>query len=75
MAKTIFSGDVSAALQDIENKYEVCRAIFTRARDINSRAMQTGEALHNAPATALGEYTDGRIVTRLEEEVEEEQAG
>ena len=74
MEKTIFSGEVSAALQDIENKYEVCRAIFTRARDINSRAMQTGEALHNAPATALGEYTDGRIVTRVEEEVEE-QAG
>ncbi len=74
MENTIFSGEVSAALQDIENKYEVCRAIFTRARDINSRAMQTGEALHNAPATALGEYTDGRIVTRVEEEVEE-QAG
>ncbi len=74
MGKTIFSGEVSTALQDIDNKYEVCRAIFTRARDINSRAMQTGEALHNAPATALGEYTDGRIAPRVEEEVEE-QAG
>ena len=25
MAKTIFSGEVSAALQEVENKYEVCR--------------------------------------------------
>ena len=72
MAKTIFSGDVSSALQTVINKYEVCRAIFTRARDINSRAQQTGGQLHNAPATALTEYTDGRIVARVEEETEEE---
>ena len=68
MAKTIFSGDVSSALQDIENKYQVCRAIFTRARDINTRAMTTGDKLHNATATALTEWTDGRIVTHLDQE-------
>ena len=72
MAKTIFSGDVSSALQTVINKYEVCRAIFTRARDINSRAQQTGGQLHNAPATALTEYTDGRIIARVEEETEKE---
>ena len=72
MAKTIFSGDVSSALQTVINKYEVCRAIFTRARDINSRAQQTGGQLHNAPATALTEYTDGRIIARVDEETEEE---
>ncbi len=67
MAKSIFSREVAAGLQDLENRYEVCRAIFLRARNINSRLHEDGES-PNPTAEALTDYTSGRIIESRPEE-------
>ena len=67
MAKSIFSAEVAAGLQDLENRYEVCRAIFMRARNINTRLHEDGDS-PNPTAEALTDYTSGRIVTSRSEE-------
>ena len=62
MAESIFSREVSAGLQDLENRYEACRTIFHRARNLNSRFSGESET-PNATALALFDFVSGRIVT------------
>lgn len=63
MAKTIFSSEVAAGLQDLENRYITCRGLFDRARKLNSQSMQQGEPLRNASAMAVTEYSEYRQET------------
>ena len=60
MAKNVFSSEVSAGLQDIENKYAACRGIFDRARKINSEARNAEEPQPNPSAVAVTEYSARR---------------
>ena len=67
MSETIFSSEVAAGLQDIDNRYATCRGLFERARKLNSQAMQQGEPIHNASAIAVAEYSEFRRVNNIEE--------
>ena len=60
MAKNVFSSEVSAGLQDIDNKYSVCHGIFDRARKINAEARVEGEPQRNASAVAVSEFSARR---------------
>ena len=60
MAKNIFSSEVAAGLQDIENKYAACNGIFDRARKINTEARAEEEPQRNASAVAVTEYSARR---------------
>ena len=61
MSKSIFSREVAAGLQDLENRYEVCRAIFLRARNINTQLHEDGDS-PNPTVEALTDFTSGRII-------------
>ena len=67
MSKTIFSSEVAAGLQDLDNRYATCRGLFDRARKLNSQAMQQGLPIHNASAIALAEYAEYRKAIGKEE--------
>ena len=60
MAKNIFSSEVAAGLQDIENKYAACNGIFSRARRINTESRSEAEPQRNASAVAVAEYSARR---------------
>ena len=62
MNESIFSRDISTGLQDLENRYKACRAIFLRARNINARYQEEDDT-SNPTAQALTDFTSGRIVT------------
>ena len=67
MAESIFSREVSAGLQDLENRYKACRTIFHRARNINSSFSGESET-PNATALAVFDFVSGRNVTVNTEE-------
>ena len=60
MAKNVFSSEVAAGLQDIENKYAVCRGIFDRARKLNAEARSETESQRNPSAVAVTEFSARR---------------
>ena len=66
MAKNVFSSEVSAGLQDIENKYAVCRGIFDRARKINAEARTAEESQPNPSAVAVSEFSARRSAQAAE---------
>ena len=60
MPETIFSSQVAAGLQDLDNRYATCRGLFARARQLNSQAVRDGQPIHNASAIAVTEYSRRR---------------
>ena len=69
MNESIFSRDISTGLQDLDNRYIACRAIFLRARSINARYQEESDT-GNPTAQALSDFTTGKIETVIPEEVE-----
>ena len=62
MNESIFSREISTGLQDLENRYKACKAIFLRARNINARYQEEADTA-NPTAQALSDFTTGKIVT------------
>ena len=69
MAKSRFSREVAMKLERELNAFEACRGLSHRARDINQdrkgneiEGVVPDEGQPNSSASAMLEFTDGRIV-------------
>ena len=69
MAKSMFSREVALKLESELNAFEACRGLSHRARDINHdrkgneiEGVVPDEGQPNSSASAMLEFTDGRIV-------------
>ena len=69
MAKSMFSREVAMKLERELNAFEACRGLSHRARDINQdrkgneiEGVVPDEGQPNSSASAMLEFTDGRIV-------------
>ena len=74
MAATLFSREVSVQMEQVGNPFSICRALFNRARDLNSQPKSEDDTTFHATALAFADYAEGRIVQvdGGEEEEEEE---
>ena len=76
MAKSMFSREVALKLEAQINAFEACRGLSQRARDINidrkgnDEEMTSEEGQPNSSASAMLEFTAGRIVLGYVEDEE-----
>lgn len=57
MPDSIFTSEVAAGLQNVDNRYVVCRGLFGRAREINGTPVAEGESAPNPSAQAVAEFS------------------
>ena len=69
MVKSMFSREVAMKLESELNAFEACRGLSHRARDINQdrngkemEGVVSEEGQPNSSASAMLEFTDGRII-------------
>ena len=70
MQPTLFSREVSVEMEKVENPFSICRALFNRARDLNTDPKEEEDVGFHATAMAFADYAEGRIAQVDEEENE-----
>ena len=61
MPKSIFDREIFLKMEQVSNPFVAARALSLRAREVNARQAE-GEPSVSAPAVALEDYLEGRIL-------------
>jgi len=69
MPKSIFDRELFFKMEQMDNPFIAARALSLRAREVNTKQQEEEQEENlSAPAVALDDYLEGRIIFTQEEE-------